>query len=175
MKFQGLMYFIGPRASGKTSVAKALSLDLNFPFEDLDVSFTQKFGLSINDYVAKNSWDSFRREESQILKEVSFKYLPNLAFIATGGGLVLAPENRIFLAEHGYVIYLKSSVDVLVKRLSKNPLVEQRPALTTMSLEAEVAQIFKDREPFYLSLANQVINSDKPLEQVVQEIKQKFF
>ena len=170
-----LIYLIGPRASGKTRVSQALAAKLQIPCVDLDDYFSEKFKTNIQKFVKENDWSAFRREESLILREVTAKYYPEMAIIATGGGIVLDENNSIFMRDHGQVFYLKVDVATLVSRLQKDPKSAQRPSLTNLTLQDEVSQILASREPLYLAAATQIVDGSKNLEFVLENIVKTLF
>ena len=175
MSNQGLIYFIGPRASGKTSVTRALGKELCLPWIDLDVYFSEKFKISIQEFIQEHDWPTFRIEESKILREVTVKYYPKTALIATGGGIILDQKNATYMQEHGQVIYLKVGIDILVERLQKDPKASQRPSLTHLTLAEEVGKILAEREPLYEALASVTLASDASLSSVVENVKKIMF
>lgn len=147
---------------------QVLAQQLNLPSKDLDVYFTEKLNISIESYVQEHGWQAFRTKETALLQEVTELYYPQSVLISTGGGVILAQENRTYMQTHGKVIYLQVPAELLVTRLRKDPKVLQRPALTELSLEQEVKQILMAREPLYLEMADQVVSAEEPLPMVVQ-------
>ena len=85
--------------------------------------------------------------------------------VATGGGMVLAEENRRFMRETGRVFFLDVPVAELVRRLSRNPLEAQRPSLTGKSLTEEVADVLAQRLPLYEE-AHHRLDAARPLRDV---------
>lgn len=155
------IYLIGPRASGKTTLGHGLARALKARFIDTDTSVARRLGCSIADYVAAHGWDAFRLEEHAALEDVvSSTKGCGLAIIATGGGIVLLGENRNLLRQTGTCLYIETSVEDMVQRLSRNPAHAQRPSLTGQDIRDEVAQVFAAREPLYRSTAHYIINGN---------------
>jgi len=144
------IYLIGPRASGKTTLGERLAKQLGRPFTDLDAAFVERRGETIAALVAREGWDAFRRAEADILAGTAKQ---TGLVVATGGGVVLLPENREILAR-GMVLYLQAHPDRLAERLMADLNAEQRPKLTEMGLREEIAATLAEREPLYLSLAH---------------------
>lgn len=90
--------------------------------------------------------------------------------IATGGGAVLAPENRERMRSTGRVIYLQVPLEILAQRLERNLSAGNRPSLTGMDPVEELAAIVAEREPLYLATAHHIVAADLPLKQIVQEL-----
>ena len=75
--------------------------------------------------------------------------------LATGGGVVIRPENRIALATRGgLVVWLTATVEVVRRRLAVDPTtLSRRPALSGTDPLAEVAATMLQREPWYRATA----------------------
>ena len=116
------VFLVGARASGKSTIGRSLAETLGCPFLDTDKELTRDLGCSIDVFVKENGWDAFRRKEHETLKRLAGseeeKQDGEWLVIATGGGMVLLPENRKILREKGITFYLEAPVEVLVRRLS---------------------------------------------------------
>ncbi len=72
------------------------------------------------------------------------------------------------LKEYGTVIYLSSPVKQLVERTRHDTT---RPLLQNVDVEAVLTRLMKVREPFYKSVADIVLHTErKSITRVVQEI-----
>lgn len=163
-----MLYIIGPRGAGKTTIGKRLAETASYPFIDTDALILQRAGMTIAEFVKLNGWEQFRQLETEVLTSLS--QLPSV--ISTGGGIILAPENRQFMRDTGTVIYLNASVDVLADRLSAAPEAEQRPSLTGKSILDEISEVMATREPLYLSTAHHIIDAQMPVETIVRQLIQ---
>lgn len=168
--FKQIIYLIGARASGKTTVGKKLAKILDVPCYDLDEHICQKENASVSEIVNKKGWAVFRKLEHDSLIELT-RFCKGKGIIATGGGIVLSHKNRNFMVANGKVIWLNASIDELHKRLQKDLLPDQRPALTGLSLLEEISHIVKEREPLYRACAHHICNSNTPAEEICEEIK----
>ena len=149
------IYLTGPRACGKTTVGAALAEACQAVFLDTDQVFCTRTGGSIAEFVARESWDRFRDEEHQTLRQVIGETAgEGTAVISTGGGIVLREENRRLLHATGLCLYLQVPVPELVHRLAADPKVAQRPSLTGAGLQEEVADVVRSREPLYQACAH---------------------
>jgi len=107
----------------------------------------------------------FRRRESTAL--ASFLGCDKQV-IATGGGIVLAPENREILKQIGAVVYLSASASELYQRtrLDKN-----RPLLQGPNPRRKIEELLAARLPLYKECADVVIETGRqPVYQIVQKI-----
>jgi len=84
------IYLIGYRASGKTTIGRALAEKLGYLFLDVDEEIVKQSGISISEMVKKHGWNYFRQQEKKTIKELS-----KLSYhiVATGGGVILNREN----------------------------------------------------------------------------------
>ncbi len=162
-----LIFLVGARASGKTTVGRALARRLGLPFVDTDAAVTSAAGKTVAAIVAAKGWPAFRQQESAALRATVAKY-PQGAVIATGGGMVLAVENRRFMRERGVVFYLEATAPLLVARLTSSPLASQRPSLTGKGVAAEMKQVLAHRAPLYLEAAHHRLDAALPLEHLCE-------
>ena len=118
--------------SGKTSLGRRLAGLVGYDFLDTDYSIECQTGYHIQALFALKGEAYFRELETKWCQSV----LPTLSktVIATGGGLVLNPENQAALRQHSTVVWLDVPVDDLKKRLQsdkKRPLSDQLDTLYT--------------------------------------------
>ena len=163
-----LIYLVGARASGKTTVGERLARDLNLPCLDTDRRMGLRHGVSVAEVVEKLGWPGFRALESEILAEVSTE---SPAVVATGGGMVLAEANRRLMKDSGLVFYLSAPAEVLAERMAQDPKSAQRPSLTGRSPVEEVAQVLAEREELYRNAAHHVIDASADFEEEILAVK----
>jgi shikimate kinase len=124
---------------------------LSRPFIDLDAILEQEAGEGIPDLVRREGWPEFRRREKDIVQ----RYAERAGQVmATGGGVVLDPENIVRLKATGRLIWLKAAPATIKDRLSHD--LEQttsRPGLTAQGTLDEVDQVLAAREPMYQEAA----------------------
>lgn len=163
------LVLIGYRATGKTSVGKALAAQLQRPFVDLDEVLVQEAGCSIADMVARGGWEDFRRREKELVCRLG---QARGQVLATGGGVVLDPENVELLRENGLVIWLKAEPGLIKQRLGLDASTQAfRPSLTGADVQTEADRVLAEREPFYRRAAHLVIDTtDLPVAEVVNRI-----
>jgi len=146
---RGKIVLIGLPGSGKSTLGKQLSLNLQCPFYDLDGLIVEEIGYSIARFFKEQGEASFRALESQILKRVVEK--SGEFILSTGGGAPCFHDNMKMINKHSTAIYIDVPKEVLVKRLMKNG-GGQRPMFYGLS-EAEVMKKLSDlkseRENFY--------------------------
>lgn len=163
------VFLVGLRASGKTSLGRLVAERLGLPFVDTDELVVRKAGASIAEIVERDGWEAFRALETEVLREVAGA--PVVA--ATGGGVVLAEENRDLLRKGGPVFYLLATTLCVVERLTRDMDPENRPPLTELPLAEEMGRLREERDPLYMAVANFVLRAESPLEDQAAEVLEK--
>jgi shikimate kinase len=165
---QTRIFLIGARGAGKTTVAQALAERLGWNWIDADHQLVQRLGKTIQAIFREEGEASFRDKEATLLSE-----LCGLArhVIATGGGVVLRPDNRQRLCSAGTVIWLTADPLTLWQRLQADPRTsEQRPDLGSGGL-AEMENVLFQREMLYRACAHRTIwTAGRTPEAIVAEI-----
>lgn len=157
------IFLIGARGCGKTTIGQALTHACHFRFVDTDLALQQQAGMSVAEIVAAEGWPGFRARETQTLKSVT---QPGMV-VATGGGIILAAENRAFMRQNGIVVYLDAPVAILARRLEAFPEAEQRPTLTGKPISEEVAEVLAQRDALYRETAHYIVDASATPDQVV--------
>ncbi len=149
---------VGYRGCGKTAVGYKLAEVLQRPFVDSDAIIVERVAVSIAEFVAKSGWERFRRLETEVLIDCCQK---DEVVLATGGGVVLALENRRLLQKSGITFWLQASPDTILKRLDSDPQSSVlRPPLSALNRADEIQVGLKEREPLYRDLADFIIPVD---------------
>ena len=136
------IYLVGMMGSGKTTIGKHLAKHINYRFIDTDDVIVQAAGQSINDIFATQGEAAFRAIETQVLTQVA-PYTHTV--IATGGGMVIKPENWSYL-QSGMVVWLNVTLDELIARLSRD---KSRPLLKTGDLRHKLTALLEQRQARY--------------------------
>ena len=155
---------IGMMGSGKSTVAKHLSLYLKLPYIDTDELIQKRANKSIAEIFEFYGENYFRTLEEDIIMEVS-NYKGYI--IATGGGIILNNDNVELLRRNGNIIYLKNEVDELIRRLYQSNA--KRPLISDKNLHNEITKILDQREQLYINSADWVINN-KEMKSTINEI-----
>ena len=146
---------IGYRGAGKSAVARALSARLGWSAVHMDAEIERRLGASIAEYVAEQGWDAFRDVETQMAEELARR---DGIIIDTGGGIITRPENMSALKDHGLVVWLRVSVDLIRNRIHDSA---SRPALTKdKSFLDEIDEVLAQRTPLYTRYASHIVDTD---------------
>lgn len=134
---------IGFMGTGKTTIGRLLSGRLGRPFIDTDAAIEEITGKTIPQIFARDGVTRFRSEEALLVKKLAG--LDGLV-IATGGGMVLNPENVRLLKENGVLITLAAEPEVIYQRVRN---VKNRPLLGKSDLREAIESLLKEREGAY--------------------------
>ncbi len=151
--------------SGKTTIGRQLAARLDREFYDSDREIEKRTGVDVALIFEIEGEEGFRKRETVMINE-----LVNLqdSIIATGGGVVIAKDNRINLKRNGSVIYLQSSDRKLFERTARN---KNRPLLNTEDRMTTIRELLEKRGPLYEEIADLIISTDhEPLKQIVEKI-----
>lgn len=129
------VYLIGPRGSGKSTVGKLLAIELGWTFVDADEVLENKSGRKISDIFSTDGEPAFRALETESLREISNS---SKQVVATGGGVILAKNNRKIMGKNGVVAFLQADENILAKRIWDDQLAGKfRPALLPVFVPVE--------------------------------------
>jgi len=139
--------------AGKTTIGRLLAKNLGFLFLDTDKEIERKTGASIPLIFEYEGEVGFRKRESEVIEDL-LKLEPIV--LATGGGSVLLPENRLRLQASGFIVYLYCPVEKQLERTHKDP---NRPLLKTDNPQKKLMELFEVRDPIYRQLADYVVDT----------------
>ncbi len=161
-----IIFLIGPRCSGKTTVGKMLAERLNFSFADTDEMVCAAAGLFVSEIVREEGWEGFRERES---KALALAAQPDTV-VSTGGGVILSPENREFMRATGVIAYLQAPAGVLQERFSALLEKSYYPSLSGNDPMFEMEEILNQRAPVYEACADMIVNASQTPGEVLGEI-----
>jgi len=163
------IYIIGYRGSGKTSVGSHLAERLGWAYMDTDDRLVEKEGISIREIVSQRGWAAFRQLEKAVVKETC---LLERHVVATGGGVVLDPDNIETMKTSGTVVWLKASPEIIKERLGLDRKTNgYRPALTRGGTLEEIETVLAERLPLYEAAGHISVETDhRSVQDICDEI-----
>ena len=200
-----IISLIGFMGCGKSSVGRRLSELLCCPFMDLDAVIEQQTGRSIPEIFATDGEAAFRQMELEVLESVLKQSLPSqamgpslcgqrgstvlehslkpsTAILSLGGGTVTQERCAEIVKKNTACIYLQTSVETLVERLSDE--AAGRPLLSSgqqtdshqsaeSALRSRIETLMAQRSAIYESTAHHIIDTDGlSIDSVAQSIFQ---
>ena len=147
------VFLVGPPGAGKSTVGRHLAAHLQATFFDLDEVIQERAGADIPWIFDVEGESGFRDRESAVVKDFASR---DNVVIATGGGVVLRPENRIVMSNASTVVYLEASLSTLVSRTEGKT---KRPLLVGKDVRKVLQEIMAVREPLYREVADVTVES----------------
>jgi shikimate kinase len=147
--------------AGKTTIGRLLARRLKLRFIDCDQEIERRCGVKVPLIFEIEGEPGFRARESQVLADLTA--LEGVV-LATGGGAVLADDNRERLSAHGTVIYLRAKPEDLYERVRQD---RNRPLLATPDPLSRLHQLYVQRDPLYRGVADVVVDTGR---QTVQSL-----
>jgi 3-dehydroquinate synthase len=155
----------GFMGSGKSTVGRLLAQQLQFEFVDTDDLIETREGRSIASIFNEEGEPFFRRLEQQISRELSLRHG---LVVATGGRLMLYPDNAAALGATGSVFCLVATAEEIMTRLANEP--GRRPLLDVPHPMRRIRELLQQRESAYGRFP-QINTSSKTPQQLVGEIQ----
>lgn len=146
---------IGMPGSGKTTISRALSEILNREVIDTDEMIVNKYQKSIPDIFKDGGERLFRKYEHEAVKEAG-KLSGKI--IATGGGVVVTPENLDALRQNGTIVFLNRDISVLPK--------DGRP----LSQSTDLNEMSAKRLPLYRQFCDIEVDGNGTIDEVANDI-----
>jgi shikimate kinase len=167
------VYLVGLMGAGKTTIGRSLAKRLDLDFIDSDREIEARTGVSIPTVFEIEGEEGFRKREAQVIEDLAQR---TGQVVATGGGVVLRPENRHNMRESGFVVYLNVPPYTLWERTRYD---KNRPLLQVEDPLLRLKELYAQRDPFYREVANLVIdgsriNAQGVLQLLVKEVGERW-
>ncbi len=152
--------------AGKTTIGKLLAKQLGRVFYDTDQEIEKRTGVKVSVIFELEGEAGFRKRETAIIQDLS--RLNNI-IMATGGGAILAEENRQMLIANGTVIYLRANVNELWHRMRND---KHRPLLQNVDIRIKLEQLYAERNPLYTETAALIFDTgNQPVANILSQIE----
>ncbi len=148
------IFLIGPMGVGKSTIGRQLAEMLRLDFADSDHVIQERTGVDIPTIFDFEGEEGFRRREKAVIDELSRR---SGLVLATGGGVVLDPDNRRVLAATGLVVYLYCSPEQQCRRTERG---RSRPLLQTEDPLAMLQELQRQRDPLYRQIADLRVSTE---------------
>lgn len=158
------IYLTGFMGTGKSTIGRILSSRLGIDIIDTDNYIIDKVGKTISAIFENDGEEIFRNYESEVLKSIP----SNDIIVSTGGGIILREENRKYMREHGYVIYLDCDFTIILNRIQHSSNSRNNRPLFQNDVD-NLKERFESRQQLY-SDADFVVNTNDSIDIVVDKI-----
>jgi shikimate kinase len=149
------VYLVGLMGAGKTTVGRSLAKRLALDFIDSDREIEARTGVSIPTIFEIEGEEGFRKREAAVIEDLARR---SGQVVATGGGVVLRPDNRQHLSASGFVVYLNVPPQILWERTRND---RNRPLLRVADPLSRLGELFVQRDPFYREVADLVVDGGR--------------
>jgi XRE family aerobic/anaerobic benzoate catabolism transcriptional regulator len=163
----GPIALVGLRGAGKTTIGRRLARRLRVPFVELDQRVEEAAGLTLAEIFALHGEPYYRRLERETLEQVLAEARPLV--LATGGGIVAAPETLALLKRRTLTVWLRAHPEDHWNRVVQQG--DRRPMADHPQAMAELRRLLSDREPLYAQAHHTVDTSRLGVEQAVVAIE----
>ncbi len=153
------LVLVGFMGSGKTSAGKLVARQLGMEFLDTDALIEQRLGRTIAQIFETDGEPFFRDRERDIVRELAAR---DGLVIATGGGIVLNPDNVRDFSRTGIVICCWIEPRIAFERTRHT---KHRPLLESDSdRQTCIETLLRQREPLYRAIPLQLDTSNLTIE-----------
>ena len=151
---------IGMPGCGKTAVGRILAQLLDLPLVDTDELVEQAAGATIPEIFAAEGERAFRDRETAAARQAAGL---EGTVIATGGGMVLRPENMEALGATGVIFFRDRALEAIIgEDHSGRPLVGSQPD--------KLKKLYTERIDLYRKYAQYTISNTDTAQAAAEQI-----
>lgn len=161
---------VGLPGSGKSTFGRQLSLELHFPYIDLDHQIEERFQMKIPDIFSHFGEGKFREWETETLAELLQQ--DSSFVLATGGGAPCFNDNMDLINASSISVYLDVPLDSISERLSASK-VQNRPmfqGLDQGEITLKLKSLLAERDSFYSQAKIKLSGEDFSAELLMYEL-----
>lgn len=148
----------GFMASGKTTIGRELATLIERRFVDSDDVIVERAEATIPQIFAREGEAGFRAIEKEVCRDLAAQ---RDLVIATGGGMLVDPENRAAMLKSGLVVCLDAPADLIRQRMRVS---------TNRPLADDWEILFEKRRAAYEAIPHHVDVSEKTPRAIAEEI-----
>jgi shikimate kinase len=163
------LVLVGFMGSGKTSAGKLAAQRLGLKFVDMDDLMEQRHNQTISKIFETKGEAFFREHERRLARELAVR---QDHCIATGGGVVLDPNNLRDLGRNGVVVCCWVEPRIAherTKHAKHRPLLEADPDRL-----ARIEALLQQREKLYKAIPDRIDTSAMTVEQQADAIERLY-
>lgn len=156
----------GFMGTGKTTIGRLLAAQLKYDFVDTDEWIEERAGRSVADIFAIDGEAAFRQLERDAAQELAGR---SGVVIATGGRLMLDPDNARVLGQSGHVFCLTATAHEIFHRVTSDHEAAERPLLQGGDPLERIQTLLNERAAQYGRFP-QIVTSGRSAVEVVRQI-----
>lgn len=157
------IFIVGHMGAGKALLSEALAKKLGWQYIDANPSLERYIGRRLHEIFGKQGEEAFHRCEAEILTH----YMDKEHVVVVLEEAVIATEENRKLLSSEFVVYLKVSTPVQIKRMEGG----RTPLLPIPDLKAFLDQQHLERDRLFEEVATMIIESISVEEDVSTIIK----
>lgn len=159
------IFLIGFMGTGKSTIARCLQRELQFPLVEMDERIVQEQGMAITDIFEKYGEDYFRDLESRLVLNLGMQ---EASVISCGGGVVIRKQNVANMKKSGKIVLLTATPETIYERVKNS---SDRPILNGHMNVEYIAQLMEKRRALYEEAADiAVVTDGRTRDDICQEI-----
>ena len=172
------IFLVGFSGSGKSTLGSRMARRLGVKFYDTDMLIERKCGKTIDKVFSDDGEDTFRRLESEVIKELTCLNELRLV-VALGAGAFKKRKNWDIVKRHGIVVYLSCSLREIYKRLKKNtdrPLLRVSPTKGETQRQAvlrRIKDLLDQRRQTYAQADLMISTTNRSIKETVKQLLRK--
>jgi len=155
----------GFMGTGKTTVGRLVAQKLGREFVDTDVIIEERHG-PIHEIFDRQGESAFRDIERALAQELGQR---SGLVIATGGRMLLDPENVRVLSKNGRIFCLVATPEEIYDRVTGDPSRVKRPLLEVEDPKQRIVELLGERGPDYERFPQLTTDQIEP-EVIAQEL-----
>lgn len=148
----------GFMGTGKTTVGRILAAELGFDFVDTDAVIEDRHG-PIVDIFAEQGEAVFRAIERELAAELADR---SRLVVATGGRMMLDPDNVGSLGRGGRIFCLVAEPDEIHRRVNADTARIDRPLLAGPDPRIKISELLAERRDRYRRFTQIVTDGRRP-------------
>ena len=153
--------FVGMAGCGKSTIGKALSIDLSISYADTDLLIESKYNESLENIKRSKGYKFIRMEEERTILNLN----KDFRIVSTGGSAIYSNAAMSHLKSFTKVIYILTPLNIIKKRIGDG---QERGFAVPDGMSIE--DVFYEREPLYNKWADKTVDGSLSIDQLIKII-----
>jgi shikimate kinase len=153
--------FVGMAGCGKSTIGKALSIELSISYADTDLLIESKYNESLENIKRSKGYKFIRMEEERTILNLN----KDFRIVSTGGSAIYSNAAMSHLKSFTKVIYILTPLNIIKKRIGYG---QERGFAVPDGMSIE--DVFYEREPLYNKWADKTVDGSLSIDQLIKII-----